>query len=203
MLFFSKACREYVNIRIILISVIFVKYYNAGTETIFPLGVVGVPFDRRIVFQADDLFLRPFVEAAQLRLVVFESCDKVLYWTCCLILIIGTDVYIVFPDRIVRTGQRHALNRNDPIFSCTSTDQAEQDIPSRHTGIFVECAKMKSEHEFFPFIQAFEAKILAQSKILHCQLFIHIYLSAFERWQDDMVHQVELFLPKMFGMIVH
>ena len=203
MLFFSKASREYIDIRVILVSVIFVKYDNAGSETIFPLGVVGMSFDRRIVFQADDLFLRPFVEAAQLRLVVFKRSDKVLYRTRCLILIIGTDVYIVFPDRIVRTGQCHALNRNDPIFTSASTDQAEQDIPSRHTGILVECAKMKSEHEFFPFIQAFEAKILAQSKILPCQLFIHIYLSAFECWQDDMVHQVELFLSKMFGMIVH
>ena len=138
MLLFSKASREYVNISVILVSVIFIEYNNAGSETIFPLGVVGMSFDRRIVFQADDLFLRPFVEPAQLRLVVFESRDKVLYWTCCLILVIGTDVYIVFPDRIVRTGQCHALNRNDPIFTSASTDQAEQDIPSWHTGIFVE-----------------------------------------------------------------
>ena len=153
----------------------FVKDDLAGAHTVPALGVVGAALHDALVAHALDHLFRVVVVLFQLCLPLggFQHIREVLYRHDRLLLVVGTDIHIVFFNGVVWRNGARPVKGNEPVFPSPTTYHAQRLLPS-WPPISPVSAVPQRQQKFLPREKPLVGEILQQAKVVPELFRVHI-----------------------------
>ena len=162
------------DVIVVLKLVNLVKHHLARAHAVPALGVVGASLHDALVFPPLNELLGVVIVLFQFSLVAggFQHLGQVLHRRHRLLLVVGADIHVIVPYRVIRGDGAGAVKRDQPVLAGAPAHHAQQGLPAgcpvRPVGTIPQ-----GNQELLPGEQPLKGKILHQAQVTPKLLRIH------------------------------
>ena len=170
---FALSGDEHRNVVVVGELVHLVEHHHTGPHTVPALGVVGAAFDDALVFPALHHLLGVVEKAVQFFLVFgsLEDFGHVLQGRHCLLLVVGTDVYVVVGDGIVWRNHAETHKTDQAVLAGAAAHHVERCFKPWET-FGVVGAKPEADNKLLPGEKFFEWEVFGKAQVVSQPLLV-------------------------------